>query len=159
MMILVSRITLVYTLLLTIFLGMQLKCGESIAPILPTKVTVQITNSIFNGYLDVHCKSKDNDLGVQHLNVQQSYSFSFFPKFFFPSTLYFCRFIWTGGDHYFDIYVQNRDGYCKDNLCSWNILGNGPCRWISGALKCFPWNPPAVGQRLLLQLSNNTLSV
>jgi len=158
-MVLSSKITLVFCLLLTIFLGVQLKCGESIAPLFPPKVTVVITNSLFNGILALHCKSKDNDLGVQHLNVEQSYSFSFFPNYFIPSTLFFCQFVWVGGNHFFDIYVETRDGYCHGNTCSWNIIGNGPCQWISGALKCFPWNPPTEEQRLFLQQSNNTLSV
>jgi len=152
------KIILVFCLL-TIFFGVQLKCAESSVPFFPTKETVDITNHLDMRYLAVQCKDKNNDLGVHQLNVGQTFSFTFFPKVFFPSTLYFCHFVWLEGDHYFDIYVQDRDGYCQKNSCSWDIIANGPCRTISGHRECYNWNPPAEGKRLFMQQSNNTLHV
>ena len=89
MMILVSKITAILCLLLTIFFGVQLKCGESIAPILSTRVTVEITNRLVDRYLAVQCKDKHNDFGVQQFNVGETFSFRFFPKYYYPSTLFF----------------------------------------------------------------------
>ena len=115
-----NTITLV-CLFLTIFIGNRhLKCSVSGSPIVvvPTKVTVEITNRLTDRYLAVHCKDKNNDLGVHQINVGQTYSFSFTPNFVFPSTLYFCDFTWLEGFHYFDIYVQLRDQYCNKFKCS-----------------------------------------
>ncbi|WVZ14000.1 hypothetical protein V8G54_011566 [Vigna mungo] len=149
-----SRITAVGCLFLAIFVGVQLKCGESGVPVLPTKVTVQITNRLSERYLAVHCKDKNTDLGVHQLNVGETYSFKFFPKYYFPTTLYFCHFTWLEADHYFDIYVQDRDGYCSDNTCIWEIFADGPCRTNKDPRHCYGWNPPSAAQQ-----RNNTLPV
>ncbi|KAG2383880.1 uncharacterized protein HKW66_Vig0256880 [Vigna angularis] len=149
------KITAVGCLYLAIFVGVQFKCGESLGglpPVLPTKVTVQITNRLSMRYLAVQCKDKHSDLGVHQLNVGETYSFQFFPKFYFPTTLYFCHFVWLEGDHYFDIYDQDRDGYCKGNTCIWEIFPTGPCRTNKDPRQCYGWNPPPA-----VQQSNNTL--
>ncbi|ESW22890.1 hypothetical protein PHAVU_004G003400 [Phaseolus vulgaris] len=142
MMVIMSKITAILCLLFTIFIGDQLKCGESHVPILPTRVTVEITNRLIDRYLAVRCKDKHNDFGVQYLNVGETFSFRFFPKYYYPSTLFFCQFVWLEGDYYFDIYVQDRDGYCHHNKCSWDIVAKGPCQ-TDGIRECYGWNPPA----------------
>ncbi|WVZ14631.1 hypothetical protein V8G54_012197 [Vigna mungo] len=145
-----SRITAVGCLFLAIFVGVQLKCGESAFPVFPTKVTIEIKNRLTQRDLTVHCKDKNTDLGVHKLNVGEAYSF----QFFLPTTLYFCRFTWLEGDHNFDIYVQDRDGNCTANTCLWEISATGPCRTNRLPPLCFGWNPPSA-----VQQSNNTLLV
>jgi len=76
--------------------GVQLKCGESIAPILPTRVAVEIINRLVDRYLVVQCKDKHNDFGMQQLNVGETFSFRFFPKYYYPSTLFFLSFCMVG---------------------------------------------------------------
>jgi len=152
------KITLAFCLL-TILFGLQLKCVKTGVPFFPSKETVSITNRLDMRYLAVQCKDKHNDLGVQQLNVGETFSFRFLPDIFFPESLYFCHFVWLEGDHYFDIYVEKRDSYCIEDSCSWDIFANGPCRIISGHRECYGWNPPVVGERLPLQESNNTLYV
>ncbi|KAG2383879.1 uncharacterized protein HKW66_Vig0256890 [Vigna angularis] len=152
-----SKITAVGCLFLAIFVGVQLKCilvgvqlkcGES--------VTVQITNRLNMRYLAVQCKDKHNDLGLQQLNVGETYSFKFEPQIILPTTLYFCHFVWLEGDHYFDIYVQTRDTFCsnKGSTCIWDIFPTGPCCTNKDPRQCYGWNPPSAAQQ-----SNNTLLV
>ena len=139
---------------------MQFECGESGSPLLPTKVTVEITNRLTDRYLAVQCKDKHHDLGVQQLNVGQTFSFNFYPNFFLTSTLYFCHFVWLEGDRYFNIYEEDIDGYCDHHhTCYWDILATGPCKYQPGPRRCFRWNPPALRKRLLLEKNNNTLSM
>ena len=135
-------------------LGLHLKCNVSAIPIFPTKVTVEITNRLSMKHLDVHCKDKHHDLGLITLNVNATYSFRFYPNYYLPRTLYFCRFEWLDSDYHFDIYVEKRDGYCIHNRyhCSWDILENGPCKITHGHPRCFTWNKVFTGK-------NNTFSL
>ena len=157
-MVLMSKIRAMFCLSLIILLGVQLKCGSGV-PLIPHKQTVQITNRLVDRYLGVQCKEKQHDLGVHQINVGESYSFKFYPNYFFDITLYYCHFVWLEGDHYFDIYDEHRDDYCDKNLCSWEIFATGPCKFEFGSRKCFKWNKLAAGQRLLLEESNSTLSM
>ncbi|XP_014524517.1 S-protein homolog 5-like [Vigna radiata var. radiata] len=147
-----SKITAVGCLFLAIFVGVQLKCLESGIALRMDAVTVQITNRLSERYLAVHCKDKHNDLGLHQLNVGETYGFKFYPELIFPTTLYFCHFTWLEEDHYFDIYVQKRDGYCNSDICAWDILPTGPCRTNKDPRQCYGWNPPSA-----VQQSNNTL--
>ena len=162
MMVSIFNTTILVCLFLTMFFGgRHLKSGVSGSRIVvvPSKVTVEITNRLTNRYLAVHCKDKNNDLGVHQIGVGQTYSFSFTPNFVFPSTLYFCDFTWLEGFHYFDIYVQHRDQYCNKFKCSWDIVATGPCKTSDPSRNCFSWNKHAVAKRLLVQQNNNTLPV
>ncbi|CAH8302273.1 unnamed protein product [Eruca vesicaria subsp. sativa] len=97
-----------------------------------TKTTVQISNRLDGGLtLKLHCKSKNNDLGVQTLAPDSSWSFKFRPNIF-GTTLFFCRFVWAHEAHSFDIYDDYRDGVRKGNPCidcTWNIDQHRPCRF------------------------------
>ncbi|KAF8019269.1 hypothetical protein BT93_G0059 [Corymbia citriodora subsp. variegata] len=105
------------------------------------KTTVEIINNFLDGTtLIAHCKSGDDDLGVQ--NITTTWGFSFVPSFW-RNTLFFCSFAWPGQSKYFDIYVQKRDED-ECSLCSWRISPNGPCRFNEITENfdiCYPWNP------------------
>lgn len=128
-------------LFLTVLLLLRTTCE---AQLVKHKTYLRISNYMAKK-LTVHCKSKDDDIGVQILAPQASFEFSFRPNFW-NSTLYFCQFIWEGGSHWFDIYVQTRDQHACVKHCNWFVTktGSGVCRLIEGephlVEKCFPWN-------------------
>ena len=107
--------------------------------------TVEIINKLGGGLtLTLHCKSKDDDLGVQTLAPDSSWSFKFSPAVF-KTTLFFCNFKWGGESHWFDIYDDNRDGDGRDfpcYLCRWNINRSHPCRADTNRFvkQCYDWN-------------------
>ncbi|KAJ4835132.1 hypothetical protein Tsubulata_041542 [Turnera subulata] len=96
--------------------------------------------------LTVHCKSKDDDLGVKQLSPSQSFNFSFRARAWpFGQTLFFCKFSWAGGSGWYDIYSESRDGErcIDDRHFSWNIKQNGPCLnkcENQTSVDCSPWN-------------------
>ncbi|RDX94576.1 S-protein-like 2, partial [Mucuna pruriens] len=101
---------------------------------------VYVKNALENGAeLLLHCKSRDNDLGLQHLHHNESYEFSFKVNFF-GTTQFYCSFQWGNNFHWFDIYIASRDDRCK--RCSWTVKQNGPCFSLPErtAEQCFPWN-------------------
>ncbi|KAF8033209.1 hypothetical protein BT93_D1958 [Corymbia citriodora subsp. variegata] len=82
-----------------------------------------INNLLVGTTLTAHCKSKNDDLRIQH--ITRSWGFSFEPSI--PGrTLFFCSFAWSGQIQWFDIYVQGRDqNFCTQ--CKWKISPNDPC--------------------------------
>ncbi|CAI0383159.1 unnamed protein product [Linum tenue] len=103
----------------------------------PSAVTV--INEVEGGpKLMVHCKSKDDDIGVHILPPHQNIRWGFRPDFF-GRTLFFCAMDWGEGLHWFDIYVESRDyDRCKD--CRWLIKKGGPCLTNPERDSCHYWN-------------------
>ncbi|CAO2841224.1 unnamed protein product [Amaranthus hypochondriacus] len=104
------------------------------------KLNVQMINTLQGREdLTIHCKSKDNDLGVHVISFNGTYGFQFKPSFF-GGTLYYCGFTWDESLHWFDIYVQSRDRDCT-NVCPWYIYESGPCYlYDDQTTKCYQWN-------------------
>jgi len=77
--------------------------------------------------LNIHCKSKSDDLGLHLLHINQTYNWDFGTNFF-GGTLFFCSFQWNNGRLlYLDVYDETRDySLCSD--CHWYIHKNKPCR-------------------------------
>ncbi|RYR15291.1 hypothetical protein Ahy_B04g072014 [Arachis hypogaea] len=100
------------------------------------KTDVSLTNSL-GGNLDLtlHCKSKDDDLGIHLLHPGESYEFSFGTSYI-SQTLFFCRFLWQNECHYFDVYDKARDYQRWPYGCGYNVTKSGPCRVYS---HCFSW--------------------
>ncbi|KAF8009002.1 hypothetical protein BT93_J0098 [Corymbia citriodora subsp. variegata] len=92
---------------------------------LPSKTYVQIYNSL-PAELTIHCKSGDDDLGVQHIPQGGSWQFDFKPNLF-CKTLFFCSMQWLDQFHYFDIYDAKRDYDQCLNKCEWFVKPTGPC--------------------------------
>ena len=157
-MIPVSKVVLSISLPLTILVSLQFNGCESG---LLTKTTVEMTNKLPNNlWLGLHCKDKHDDLGPQTIQPNQKWSFRFRPSFFMPVTLYFCHFVWTGGDHWFDIYDQERDEKLG-HFQSWEILESGPCRHRgdTNSSECFFWHKKDISGGRQLADGNNTIGV
>lgn len=105
---------------------------------------VKIINGLGNGKdLSVHCKSKNDDLGIHVIPPLSFYEFSFRPDYFWR-TLFFGRF-WWGGEpaHWFDIYIQRRDENRCGKHCTWLVIPQGPCLFDDRVKKftlCEKWN-------------------
>ncbi|CAI0554104.1 unnamed protein product [Linum tenue] len=103
------------------------------------RTRVTITNRI-SGWrqLKVHCKSGNDDLGVQVLNPGEGYRFKFWPNVQ-GTTLFYCYFNWGEGLRRFDIYDQDRDSKRCKTWCPWDIKESGPCVITKDFTSCFQW--------------------
>jgi len=101
---------------------------------------VSIVNNLGDNLnVTIHCKSKDNDLGVHLLRNGDSFGWEFNDNIF-GTTLFYCSFQWNGELHWYDIYKSDRD---KDacRVCNWGVTKLGPCQFLSDeSVHCFPWN-------------------
>ncbi|CAL0327958.1 unnamed protein product [Lupinus luteus] len=78
--------------------------------------------------LTIHCKSKNDDLGVHVLKYGEEFKFQF--EFsIWQNTLFFCGFTWDSKLHWFDIYDQDRDGTICLPDCKWSMTRDHPCRF------------------------------
>ncbi|CAL0311307.1 unnamed protein product [Lupinus luteus] len=88
---------------------------------------IYIKNGLGQGTpLTIHCKSRDDDLGVHVLNYDEEWKFQFQINFR-QSTLFFCGFTWDGKLHWFDIYDWCRDKSVCMPDCKWSITKENPC--------------------------------
>lgn len=106
-------------------------------------VEIRTYNALATGKtLQVHCKSKNDDLGVHQVVPGEFYMFSFTPSFFL-TTLFFCGFVFDDTLHWYDIYVGGRDrNRCVDH-CWWKIIESGPClvgAGPGGSMLCYDWH-------------------
>uniref|UniRef100_A0A7N0VG25 S-protein homolog n=1 Tax=Kalanchoe fedtschenkoi TaxID=63787 RepID=A0A7N0VG25_KALFE len=94
------------------------------------KMTVYIKHSMGQGVMvDVHCKSKDDDLGNHSLAEGQWYRFKFRPNLW-DTTLFWCDVSWNGRRQVFNAYRQKTTyGKCLvvGCECPWNLTPDGPC--------------------------------
>ncbi|CAN0875616.1 S-protein homolog 4 [Linum grandiflorum] len=105
------------------------------------KVTVVIVNDVGKGRkLKLHCKSGDNDLGLQILSPHDSFKFKFRPSMI-GTTRFYCAFSWDKGSDakWFDVYHQQRDAP-GNTFLEWSISPDGPCRPDKGGQICYQWN-------------------
>lgn len=117
-------------------------CDTDEGTLLIKRRFVRVTNDLGgNLTLTVHCKSADDDIGVQVLPPHASFGFNFRPSWIF-STQFYCSFQWPNTFKWFDIYDNPRDApHCSK--CWWSIVPNGPCRfnWYDKTYDvCFQWN-------------------
>lgn len=93
------------------------------------RVGVRITNTLSNT-LDVHCKSKDNDLGPHHLNKTQYVEWHFTPNIF-GRTLFWCNFEDGFRSKSIDVYNEKKYGDCPiyhpaySMICYWEVRDDG----------------------------------
>ncbi|CAL0314680.1 unnamed protein product [Lupinus luteus] len=94
------------------------------------RIHVYIMNGLSPGtLLTVHCKSKDDDLGVQLLKHLEEFTFSFNYNIFALQgyTLFFCGFTWNGKLHWFEVYNWKRDHHYNVVNLRWSITEGAPC--------------------------------
>lgn len=108
------------------------------------KVHVQIYNQLNEAKnLQVHCKSKNDNLGLHQIPHGSFYEFAF-GKNIWESTLFFCSFVFDNKLHYFEIYNQKRDDQDCTKHCVWRIQESGPCMLEYGTTEqfnnCYKWN-------------------
>ena len=89
-----------------------------------TPKIVRMTNKVSEGYyhgyvLTIHCKSKNDDLGVQVVQLDHVFTFKFTPNFW-GSTLYSCNFRWEDESYYHNIYDYDIDKHRGPNY-DWEI--------------------------------------
>lgn len=109
------------------------------------KTHVRIFNALNSEQdLQIHCKSKDDDLGVKIIPAGFYYEFKFRASYW-GNTLYYCGFIFDKKLHWFDIYVENRDIAACEAKCWWMIKEPGLCLLDFYTEKfdfCYGWNVP-----------------
>jgi hypothetical protein len=105
---------------------------------------VEIFNDLGDGLdLTLHCKSADEDLGVDVIKYPNGFFTFDFRLNFWGTTLYFCGFWWKGAGElrWFDIYDFDRDHpLCSE--CFWKIRPDGACQLNYDTKQydlCFPW--------------------
>ena len=135
-----SRIVL---LLMLLILSMTIFDSIGGFSFLRHRVFVKTFNDLGQGLdLIVHCKSADDDLGVQLIKYPNGlFQFNFRPNAN-STTLFYCKFHWSNEFHWFDIYVFDRD-HPQCSNCFWKIRPVGPCKLNYASSQydlCFPWN-------------------
>lgn len=71
--------------------------------------------------LRVHCKSKDNDLGIRNISYGGLVSWKFKINII-RTTLFYCDINWRNVKGHFDVFVAKRDAHrCVDHKWYWRI--------------------------------------
>lgn len=87
------------------------------------RTRVYIYNNLGNIILKLHCKSKDDDLGIHMLKNGEIYSFKF-RESLISTTRFTCNMEWKNVKGIFDVYLDRRDSKrCHD--CVWKVTQNG----------------------------------
>ncbi|GLT42334.1 hypothetical protein SLA2020_163370 [Shorea laevis] len=95
-----------------------------------TKYHLHIVNELEDGkYLDVHCKSKNSDIGLQHLAPHGGNFVFSFRIDFFATTLFWCNF-WHDNFHAAFKVFESSDEFVYGNCgggpdCIWKVQDNG----------------------------------
>ncbi|KAK9265880.1 hypothetical protein L1049_021587 [Liquidambar formosana] len=93
------------------------------------KIHVTIGNHLGDGLnCSIHCKCKDDDLGVHVLQFQGNYEWSFRPKIW-GTTLYFCNIQWRDAAGTLDIFRAKRDWNRCGPECLSIVTPEGPCQF------------------------------
>ncbi|KAK7307834.1 hypothetical protein VNO77_41243 [Canavalia gladiata] len=77
-----------------------------------------------NSTLNVHCKSKDDDLGIHVINSDECFGWNFHPNLQ-GTTLFFCYLSWMGGQGTYDMYAEKRDYNRCPHYCDWYATKDG----------------------------------
>ncbi|KAL7090560.1 hypothetical protein ACP275_12G048900 [Erythranthe tilingii] len=87
-------------------------------------VHVWVANNLPNNspQLQLHCASRDNDLGDHTLNVGQNYNFKFCARI---RTLFFCHLWWNNKNLAFDVYSQNWGVDYSSAVYYWEARSDG----------------------------------
>lgn len=160
------------SVLLTVLIALlQFKSSNSVALLqstrnfhfIPPPVTIFLINKLSGSRsLGVHCKDKNHDLGFRIIGPGKTGYFTLQPNTYAVIVDYWCLFKWVGDshNHYYDVYVQERDEQACKKKCVYEIHESGPCKpFLNRPPQCFPWNSKAVIAERQFGEENNTLNV
>ena len=103
------------------------------------KWKVNILNEMTASTLNVHCKSKDDDLGEHVLRVGDNYNWSFKENFWI-TTLFWCRFSSKYGQVSGDVFWTAKwdwfNEQCAHHNCTWTCRDQGIYMYFE-SLKAF----------------------
>ncbi|OIT07526.1 hypothetical protein A4A49_63175, partial [Nicotiana attenuata] len=119
----------IFLLLLIIPLDLSIakKC------IFSTKYEIHVINKLPSGspQLQIHCASKDDDLGYNNVAIDEDFNWSFCETWF-DRTLFFCHFWWGSQNKAFNVfdnayYCVKYDGANINvlNYCKWEVRPDG----------------------------------
>ncbi|GFP97171.1 hypothetical protein PHJA_001861200 [Phtheirospermum japonicum] len=75
--------------------------------------------------MNVHCRSRENDLGYHVLQVEDAIEWSFNQNLW-GTTLFYCDMQWADSNWYnFDAYDSGRDNNRCKTMCRWMITKEG----------------------------------
>ncbi|KAL4336618.1 hypothetical protein AHAS_Ahas12G0028200 [Arachis hypogaea] len=96
--------------------------GEKFKFPIPIPITtVEVTNLLQNGLsFTIHCKSRDDDLGVHVVESNGQYHWKFHSNYL-GTTLFFCGITWNNGSIVYDLYRYNRDYRRCSTHCDWIV--------------------------------------
>ncbi|KAL7084757.1 hypothetical protein ACP275_14G240600 [Erythranthe tilingii] len=108
------------------------------------EVHVQVKNELKNGVrMNVHCRSRDDDLGLHAVDPGEAVKWDFMPNFW-GTTLFYCDVQWSE-DHsiwyHFDAYNDDRDYRRCHFTCRWMISGNGTLYGYDDVSGYWSWYP------------------
>ncbi|KAI3676863.1 hypothetical protein L1987_86477 [Smallanthus sonchifolius] len=95
--------------------------------------TINVINEINNpDRVQVHCKSKDDDIGMKEIGFHQSVDWKFCENIIAPSTLFFCHVYKGKQEQVFDVFNHTIKPLCREQdrskdywRCSWLIQADG----------------------------------
>ncbi|GMP91712.1 hypothetical protein CsSME_00042284 [Camellia sinensis var. sinensis] len=90
------------------------------------KVHVHVMNQLGGGrWMDIHCQSKDDDLGYQKVEDGAETMWSFSVNFW-GTTLFYCDVLWKGSIwRHFNAYDADKDYRRCRSECRWMISKEG----------------------------------
>ncbi|KAL7003701.1 hypothetical protein U1Q18_004850 [Sarracenia purpurea var. burkii] len=125
-----SFIQLVVLILCFVYVLMVSKASRDV-------MHVRVTNQLEKGLnLSLHCKSKDDDLGIHVLQNQEFYEWSFRNNIW-GTTRFYCYLQSLRRSNSFDVY---RQGMCSAH-CNWFVRPEGTCLETQKPYRsfCYPW--------------------
>ncbi|KAK4403925.1 S-protein5 [Sesamum angolense] len=88
--------------------------------VLTPEVFVHIANQLSSGPLTIHCQSKDDDLGIHTLAINQEFSWGFCDNAVL-STLFYCDISAGSKSKHFNAYTSMSSDSCRNNQCYWFV--------------------------------------
>lgn len=126
--------TIVSGMMIHMVAMMMISCDAIL--FVPHNVHLHFRNDLGIGSnLNIHCKSKDDDLGPQVIAPGAVWGFGFRVSLW-GNTLFYCQVEWPGSSHYFDAYIERRDA-CT--TCFWGIRVANPCLLYKDKTVCYNW--------------------
>ena len=112
----------------TCFAGSKIQAVESKWQKVGSRWKVTIYNFQGNSVLNVHCKSKDDDLGARVLEKKANFDWSFKMNFW-RTTLFWCNFNGANGHASFDVFWPEKSSWlserCDYKNCIWGAFDSG----------------------------------